>query len=242
LPRQSSSMMCTADQEEVTDELARVGTEEVTTDRDCEIDGQVDCGKMHDLVSKRHRSWRTSERAGSREAVHRAGRSRTILEACRGSEWVQPGLVVAAYVETRSAGKGIGSAARSRLGRGPARHPSASQRKDCGTIAMTQGAGPNAGPPAGPPRFGPWASARQRERAGLGPRGGPSGGTVTDPKRIDDQSVIGPARGHRKATGMIAMTSQSWNVPSPPPSVRRPRRGRESGPVSDLEAALQVAR
>jgi hypothetical protein len=34
-------------------------TEEVMTDRDCEIDGQVDCGKMHDLVSKRRGRRRT---------------------------------------------------------------------------------------------------------------------------------------------------------------------------------------
>jgi hypothetical protein len=36
---------------------------------DWEIDGRVDCGKMHDLVSKRGGSRRTSERAGSHESA-----------------------------------------------------------------------------------------------------------------------------------------------------------------------------
>jgi hypothetical protein len=48
-------MVGAAHQEEVADGLADLGTEEVTTARDWKIDGQVDCGKMHDLVSRRRR-------------------------------------------------------------------------------------------------------------------------------------------------------------------------------------------
>jgi hypothetical protein len=68
---------------------------------------------------------------------------------------------------------------------------------------MTQGEGPEAGPPVSPPLFGPEGLAEAKQRAGLGPRGGPSGGTVTDPKRIDDQSVIGPAGGTSEELGEV---------------------------------------
>jgi hypothetical protein len=46
---------------------------------------------------------------------------------------------------------------------------------------MTQGEGPEAGPPVSPPLFGPEGLAEAKQRAGLGPRDGPPGGTVTDP-------------------------------------------------------------
>jgi hypothetical protein len=184
--------------------LARLETEEVTTARGREIDGQVDCGKMHGLSIETRR-----ESAGLRASWQPRSDARggpaagTILEACRGSEWVQPGLVLGACAEPVQLRKGIGSAERSIFGGGPVRHPPTLQRSASGTIAMTQGEGPEAGPPVSPPLFGPEGLAEAKQRAGLGPRGGPSGGTVTDPKRIDDQSVIGPAGGTSEELGEV---------------------------------------
>jgi hypothetical protein len=50
-------------------------TEEITTARDWEANVQVDCGKMHDLVSKRGGSRCIAERAGSHEAMRGRARS-----------------------------------------------------------------------------------------------------------------------------------------------------------------------
>jgi hypothetical protein len=70
---------------------------------------------------------------------------------------MQPGLVLGAYVETLPVEEGIGSAARSILGRGPAQPRLPRSRKALEPIAMTQGAGPEAGPRARPSLLGPWA-------------------------------------------------------------------------------------
>jgi hypothetical protein len=145
-------------------------------------------------VSKRRGNRRTSERVGSHRAVRGAGRQRRrsarLAEARSGSSQASFSAPATGSVRLR---QGVGSAARSILGREPARHPPASQRKASGTIAITQGMGPEAAPPVSPRLFGPWASARAKSGAGPGLRVGPLGGTVTDPRRIDDQSVIGPA-------------------------------------------------
>ena len=70
----------------------------MTAERDCEIDGQVDCGKMHDLVSKGRGSRRIPERAGSHEAMRRLAGNGHDPRGLRGSQRVQPSLVLGAYV------------------------------------------------------------------------------------------------------------------------------------------------
>jgi hypothetical protein len=113
---------------------------------------------------------------------------------------MQPGLVLGAYVETLPVEEGIGSAARSILGRGPAQPRLPRSRKASGTDRHDARRGSRS-----------WTSReaiaarsvglrRRQERAGLGAVGGRSGGTVTDPKRIDDWSVIGSA-GDGRGTG-----------------------------------------
>jgi hypothetical protein len=140
-----------------------LGTAEVTTERDCEIDGQVDCGKMHDLVSKRRRSPRTSERAGSCEAVRRTDRQReTILDACRGSERVEPGLVLGSTPSPVQLRKSIGSAARSMLAVGPPDTRRPAHRKGLWNDRHDARRGSQSWTPASPPLLGLRTSARPR--------------------------------------------------------------------------------
>jgi hypothetical protein len=83
-----------------------------------------------------------------------------------------------------------------------------------GTIAMTQGAGRRAGPPASPPLFGPWASAGPRAGRSR-TRGGPSGGAVTDPKRIDEQFSHwsgGDRRGTERVRARKKVTSHATEL------------------------------
>jgi hypothetical protein len=180
-------------QEEVADGLACSGTDEIATARDWEIDGQLDFGKMHELSIETLRSRRTSERAGSR--VGAQGRLGSGHDP-RGLPSPGAGPVRPRFSGPRSRTvqlrKGIGSAARALLGRGPARHAPTSQRKASGTIAMTQGAGPKLDLhrahrcSVGGRRRGPRAGQSRTQRRTFRQHG-------DSPKLIDDQSVIGPA-------------------------------------------------
>jgi len=166
-----------------------------------------------------HGGSRISERAGSQETMPRGdrqrGRSLRLAEARSGSNQASFSGTASRPLQLR---KGICSVARSILGRGRARHPPTSQQKAVWNDRHDARLGSQSWTSREPTAVRSVSHGETQERAGLGPRGGPSGGTVTDPKRIDDESVIGPARGQRKAPGLIAMTQGAGPKAGPPAS------------------------
>jgi hypothetical protein len=169
-------------------------------------------------VSKRGGSRRACERAGSHEAMRAAGRQRgrssKLAEARSGSSQASfRGLCRARSVKERHRQRGAID-----IRGGPVCHPPTLQRNASGTIAMTQREGPEAGPPVSPPLFGPEGLAEAKQRAGLGPRDGPPGGTVTDPEPIDEQSVIGLAGDGARSGKRLGQDKTSPHVRRKPAS------------------------
>jgi len=173
LPRQSFSTVGPRIRRKWLTSLLDLGTEEVTTAETGRSMARWTAARYTTSVSERSGrdgaspSELAATRRGPRPARQRARSSRLTEPEGRSSQ----ASFLGAWVKTRSAEERHQQrGAKTILGRGPAPPTRTSKAKASGTIAMTQGAGPNAGPPAaqrcsvGRPRRGQRAGRSQTQR------------------------------------------------------------------------------
>ena len=133
------------------------------TSRSCVSVGRFDCGKMHDLVSKRRGRRARGKRVGSQEAMYEAGwRRGDARDRPKLGGGGKPGFFGADAEVPLSSRPGTASACDSNRGSRTGLTPPSPRRGTFGRPSRCAAAVPKLGLGQGSQLFGAWSSARPR--------------------------------------------------------------------------------